>query len=267
MMELDFVKISPTQNMTILIETDVAPDKRVDAASAIMAYDSVAAEQVGFITRPHGDARSRLDMAGGEFCLNATASLAAYEMWRGAEGGEMMIESSGMRAPLRCGTSRISRHDFRVTVDLPGPDKVESVALPIGGETRDLCAVHLPGITHIIFPGTLAHDEAEACAQRWVKMFDADAIGVMILDERTMSVTPLVCVESSGTLVWERGCGSGASAVGAYVARSARADASVDLRFPGGILRASATYSSGVTSLAVEGVVSIRATGRAYIKL
>lgn len=264
-MELDFVKISPTQNMTILIESDVAPEKRVDAASAIMVYDSVAAEQVGFITRPHGDACSRLDMAGGEFCCNATAALAAYEMWRGAEGGAMMIESSGMRRPLLCDTSRISQHDFRVTVHLSGPDKVEDVALPIDGETRDLCAVHLPGITHIVLPGSLSREDAEACAQRWVKMFDADALGIMLLDERTMSVTPLVCVESSGTLVWERGCGSGSSAVGAYIAHTARADASVDLRFPGGILRASATYESVVTSLAVEGVVSIRATGRAYI--
>lgn len=266
MMELEFVKISPTQNMTILIESDVAPEDRVGAASAIMAYDSVAAEQVGFIARPHGDAISRLEMAGGEFCCNATASLAAYEMWRGAEGGEMMIESSGMRSPLRCNTSRISQHEFRVTVDLPGPDKVEAVTLPVRDETHELCAVHLPGITHIILPGwSIVPQLAEAYAREWVKMFEADALGLMLFDERTMSVEPLVYVESSETMVWERGCGSGSSAVAAYIAHTARADASVDLRFPGGMIHASATYSNVVTSLSVEGVVSIRATGRAYI--
>ena len=78
-MEIKFVKINPTQNMTILVESPISRKDQPTIASQLMNYDSVFAEQVGFIEAPlfYPDSWARIQMMGGEFCGNATLSLAA----------------------------------------------------------------------------------------------------------------------------------------------------------------------------------------------
>ena len=82
-MELKFVKLNPTQNMTLLVESPLRREDYAKVADSIMAYESVYAEQVGFIERPGSGSKAvaRLQMAGGEFCGNAAMSLAAYVAW------------------------------------------------------------------------------------------------------------------------------------------------------------------------------------------
>ena len=48
-MELRFVKMNPTQNMTILVETPVERALQPELARRLMSEDSVCAEQVGYI--------------------------------------------------------------------------------------------------------------------------------------------------------------------------------------------------------------------------
>ncbi|WP_124984545.1 hypothetical protein [Anaerotignum faecicola] len=44
-MEVKFIKASPTENMTLLIETPVAREKQLAVAERLIAYGSVYAEQ------------------------------------------------------------------------------------------------------------------------------------------------------------------------------------------------------------------------------
>ena len=78
-MEVKFIKASPTENMTLLIETPVAREKQLAVAERLIAYCSVYAEQAGYIEEAENPAaEKRLQMMAGEFCGNASLSLAAW---------------------------------------------------------------------------------------------------------------------------------------------------------------------------------------------
>ena len=75
-MEVKFIKASPTENMTLLIETPVAREKQLAVAERLIAYGSVYAEQAGYIEEAENPAaEKRLQMMAGEFCGNASLSL------------------------------------------------------------------------------------------------------------------------------------------------------------------------------------------------
>jgi len=67
-MKLDFIKINPAGNITILIDNFNIYDKDIAKISEeLMREDNLHAEQVGFIKDNH------LQMMGGEFCGNASS--------------------------------------------------------------------------------------------------------------------------------------------------------------------------------------------------
>ena len=64
----------------------------------------------------------------------------------------------------------------------------------------------------------LSKSKAEKLAKSWCEYLKADALGLMFLDRKKNSLTPLVYVPEAGTLYWESACGSGTCAVGAWLA-------------------------------------------------
>lgn len=106
-MELRFIKTSPTENMTLLIETPVPREKQLAVAEQLIAYGSVYAEQAGYIEEAtHLSAEKRLQMMAGEFCGNASLSLAAVLAERKGlaigEETEVVLEVSGADCPVSC---------------------------------------------------------------------------------------------------------------------------------------------------------------------
>ena len=92
-----------------------------------------------------------------------------------------------------------------------------------------------------------------------------EAFGILLFSESTMELTPLVCVQGH-SLVWERGCGSGTSAVGAFLAERKKKNVSVSLKQQGGEMAVSAAYENGkIISLRITGHVRIAAVGTAYL--
>ncbi|MBN2259951.1 MAG: hypothetical protein JW702_05380 [Clostridiales bacterium] len=75
-MKLKFIKVNPIENMTIFIRNPIERFKQMDIAKEIMDSSHLQAEQVGFIEMEAGN-QVHLQMMGGEFCVNATRSLAA----------------------------------------------------------------------------------------------------------------------------------------------------------------------------------------------
>ena len=73
-MKLEYIKTDPTSNITVLVRTPVERAKQPEAAENIMAADRQC-EQVGFVEE--SESGTRLQMMGGEFCGNASMSLAA----------------------------------------------------------------------------------------------------------------------------------------------------------------------------------------------
>lgn len=259
---LDFVKLSPAQNMTILVLSEVSRSEQPSVASYLMRSDRIGAEQVGFIELSDA-AESRLQMMGGEFCGNATASLAAY-LCATTKKQDLRLEVSGTDSPVSCHVDN-KNSEYNVTVDMPLPLKIDEMLMPKLSSSK-LTFVSFPGITHIIMenePPRLTRDIfSELCRE-----LKQAAVGVITLDEKKMFISPAIYVSSTDQIVYERGCGSGSAAVGAYLANKYGKSIKADVCQQGGVINVSADLDLDhkLEKLSITVPVFICAQGKAYL--
>ena len=271
-MEIAFTKLSPTQNVTVLVETPVPRDSQPEIAAKLLAYDGVGGEQAGFIEPPTlPGAAARLQMMGGEFCGNATMSMGAYLSWKNdlPDGSERTwpLEVSGAEGIVPCRIKRIG-DAFRCTVHMPLPEKIADVTLLTDAGERPFPAVFMPGIVHVILPAEagVTSSEIGRRIRSWNDAIRAEALGVLLYDETAGSIEPIVYVPATDSAVWERGCGSGTAALGSWKTVCTNSDAPLDVRQPGGTITVHAVCREGrVVDLTITGTVRITAKGTAFI--
>ena len=241
-MEVRYVLTDPTGNGTILVETPVQEERQPRVAAALMALEPTA-EQAGFLSFP-GDCDIALRMAGGEFCGNAAMSAAAIRAEQaGVSEGTFRVRVSGAPEPVKVVLGRETDRLWRGTVDMPRPLSVETKNL----ENMEVPVVTFQGISHVILEKPLPEREAETLVKRWCGLLRADALGLMLLDRENAALRPLVYVPGADTLFWESACGSGSSAVGAWLARKRGGEVTISLRQPGGVLEVTALPFGPVT--------------------
>jgi len=268
--------------MTLLVTSAV--DRKLHAALAgkLMAYNSVHAEQVGFVEKPENpNAAARLQMAGGEFCGNASLALCAYLVWSGQVECEAQctvpVEVSGASGILLCDIKREGAC-FLGKISMPVPRAIKTFYAEIGGLRRALPLVLMPGISHVIVDIDEMEASKEAIAQALMENSSVfttdteDAFGIMFYSKAASSInkpsariTPFVCVKASGTKVWERGCGSGSAALGAYLAHNSGGNVKMDIVQPGGVIMVEVCVAEGnITGISIEGKIEIAAYGKAF---
>lgn len=249
-MRIDYYIADPTGNITILVTTPILPKDRPLAASLLMEAEP-GCEQVGFLSEKEG-CDIALDMAGGEFCGNASMSAGVIavlkaeksspDAGKGNAGTEkeetsVLVRCSGAKETVRVevfgeasGENGSAR---RAIVQMPGPGSIREVAFPEGGPFP---VVFFDGIAHVILTDPSWKERAEELAPKWCRQLNADAAGLMFLDEEDGRLTPLVYVPAADTLFWENSCASGTSAVGAFLAKRDNRSVEISLRQPGGSL-------------------------------
>ena len=269
MMKLHFAKLNPTENMTILVTDPVPRERHSAVADALMAYGSVGGEQVGFLEEPTlPGARMRLQMMGGEFCGNATMSLgtllALQDGLRDGDATVYPLEVSGADGIVPCRIQR-SGDVCRGTVCMPLPEAIREVDFAGGVRCP---VVFFPGIAHaIVREGVLRSSDAPRCIPRWCEACETDALGIILADDALDRIRPLVYVRSTNSSVWERGCGSGTAALGAWWAAQRREDIRIDVSQPGGTICVRACWEENrVSELEIRGVVRLACTGEAWIE-
>lgn len=249
-MELEYIIADPTGNITLLITTPVPERERARYAGHLMEHEP-AAEQAGFLRLT--EAGVSLDMAGGEFCGNASLSAAAAYAWeKGLRPGERLAVSvrvSGTPKPVTAVIEALGGGSFYGTVDMPPPVSARTQSFTLDGREYFLPLVSFEGISHVIAPGDLPGERAEAAARRWCAELDAPALGLMLLDEAQMRLRPLVYVPGADTMFWESSCASGTTAVGAWLSLRDGAPRSLNLKAPGGVLSIEADFAGGVFRL------------------
>ena len=217
----EFWKVIPSGNPTILLRAeDVPAPRRAFVANAVMDAQHIGGEQVGYV-RLGGT--PRLDMMGGEFCLNATRAFAS------------VLDSLGLlerEGDTSHGLVEVSGVDEKVAVRVrhgEGLPIAEAClhfdALPVP-EVLDgnTCIVRVPGITHIVQRGTVP---APACLEsfcteqrRSLSLGEEEAVGHLWLEDKqeggtadgetkTLGLAPVVWVRATATLCYESACGSG----------------------------------------------------------
>ncbi len=235
-MEVNYVVMDPSGNVTILVETAVPAADRPAIANALMARES-AAEQVGFLSAA-SDADVALDMAGGEFCGNATMSAAVWQTRQTDRSeGRLYVRASGAEAPVPVDLQRQEDGAYIASLAMPQPRSVQKEPLPGGGEVP---VVRFDGISHVILEQDLGKSAAEKLVKEWAAHWGEDALGLLMLDLKRSRMTPLVYVPAADTLCWEHACGSGTAAVGAWLARESGHPVALTLQQPGGLLTVAA---------------------------
>ena len=218
---LPFTKYSPCGNTTILVrESSLSPADRARVAAEIIAPGHLEAEQAGYVDT--AAPVPRLDMMGGEFCVNATrafAALLAEEGKLSPESGGLggIVSVSGMPERLRVRVRRLAAHRFEssVLLDLPQAPPLENVA-------PGMYLVRVPGIAHLVLDAAahpLPADKDRDTAALFARfgLLGEDAAGCIWLHREPsgLRITPFVWVRGTGTTYAETACGSGTLA--AYI--------------------------------------------------
>ncbi len=274
-MQYEFIKVNPTENMTIFIKNFVRREEQVTIAKKLMAYGSLHAEQVGFIEK-NPDGLVHLQMMGGEFCVNATRSLAAVlvrEKHRSIiQDGDIYkvpIEVSGTEA---IHMSEVAATDdsetYEVSLEMPLHIGYEGISIEYDEGKIEGTLVSFDGISHLIVSSEKISSKIDFyhAVMEQLPLDQVEAIGIMFFDEEKSFIEPLVYVRETDTLIWEKGCGSGTAALGIYLTHKVGRSVSRPINQPGGIMTVSTLWLNDcVEKVFIGGKVAIAAEGTVYI--
>lgn len=263
--------VRPGGNDTAIVWDDVARERQGALSKKIQAtYPGI--EQVMFVERGT-NGMTRGQMAGGEFCGNATRSL-GYLLKDGKDG-EVTLEVSGASQPMR-----VRIKDGMAETSLPVKESLDSAQ-----KDGNNYIVHLDGISFVI---TSSQDDMGQKilsakgedAQKQVVMAILEkngfaraypASGIMVAEAQsdgTFRMEPFVFVRDTGTLYYETGCGSGSTSVGVMVAKETGASVSnLKIRQPSGmdLFVSIDRDSNGFKGATVNGPIEIVFDGRMHI--
>ncbi|UUZ84723.1 hypothetical protein LJK88_14440 [Paenibacillus sp. P26] len=275
-LEIDFVKFNPTQNMTILVKTEHPTEKYAHIASKMMSYDSVYAEQVGFIEEAvRQEAAAHLQMAGGEFCGNACMALAAFvASEQGIHHNERMkivLEASGTDQLVTCQVKKINEQYF-CQMEMPVPKKIEKKTVHYDGDDLDMAVVRYDDFFHIVMEVDEFDKPVRERAQGLAKLLGATSgtnlIGILLFKPDSNELAPLIYVPPLDSIIWERGRGSGTASLGAYLSWNNKGNVAAPIKRPGGTIHVTADwYKDEIANLSIEGSVEVVAQGKAYIDI
>lgn len=205
-MKLNVLRANPAGNITLFVLDPVPVGNRAGIAARLMALPAFAAEQVGFVCFPRQGGAGRMEMAGGEFCGNATRAFGMLAAQGLGNVPQVQVEVSGCE---RLVTVDVDWSAGTARSQMPLPRRVSRAEA--SGHSGTL--VDLAGIAHFVVedvPPSL--DFFRQAEPLFEDIPDLDAYGVIFLDRQKGTMTPLVKVPAAGSLVWEGSCGSGSLA-------------------------------------------------------
>ncbi|MGM0397303.1 MAG: diaminopimelate epimerase [Bacillota bacterium] len=280
-MILHYVKVNPAQNMTVFILDQVPRKDHARISRKLMGYDSVHAEQVGFIEKtilPDKTETLRLQMMGGEFCGNASRSFASYMVLTGYPSIEMSgndyvvpIEVSGLEKNVECLVTPLDgRNHFRSRIQMPLPKNVGAQEFVVQGETIQTIRVDFYGITHFVVDQDNVRSNLEFfnIVKSVMDQENYEAFGVMFYSFEDRNVTPLVYVRDTDTICWEKSCASGTAALGVCLSYLDDINTKEDIQQPGGVLHIQVDWEDGkARSIHLDGEIEIVSEGTVYVDI
>ncbi|MBV7274626.1 diaminopimelate epimerase [Clostridium sp. PL3] len=275
-MKLNFIKVNPTENMTIFILDPLPRSMYPEVANKLMNYNNLHAEQVGFIERPNlPESCSRLHMMGGEFCGNASRAFAAIMVQRGYSSFELEndkyivpFEASGVEQILYGEVRQLTDNSFEVKVKIPLHKSISSVEINYNGIDYKGFIVEFDGIAHAVI--STGNDlPGEGLLLKLVEELSPlsySALGIMFYNEEKDFITPLVYVKDTGSIIWERGCGTGTAALGVVLSLKSHNSIDKKVNQPGGTIDVLTNVRNGqIEDIYLKGDVTIVAEGEVYI--
>lgn len=206
--QVEYIKFIPGGNDTALVlKNDYTPQEKKAINDAILEQDK-SIEQVGFVSV---DQLPELQMAGGEFCGNATRSATFYFLK--GKMGTTKVKVNGQDI-INAGVYE----NGEAWCEIPlyhGKDVILE-------KQAGIYQVRMNGMVSVVIQEDVAKqyleekDKLKSFTLEFIERYnlsDNEAVGVMFL-ERTngLKIHPVVWVKSINTLFYETGCGSGTTA-------------------------------------------------------
>ncbi len=186
-------------------------DRQSSGNGLLSRYEKYGAEQVGFLF----PAESRFEMAGGEFCGNATC-VAAVTLSEITRQSTVVFSVSGLANEVNADVKLMSTGSYDVTVRLR-----DFSYTTLQGLFKDcrVDVVDFGGIVHILIEGRIPDAEAgyDEVLRALAKQFcldERDAVGVIWYQRvnDVIRIDPVVWVRAVNTCFYESSCGSGSMA-------------------------------------------------------
>lgn len=229
--QVEYIKFIPGGNDTALVlKKDYTPEEKFAINKAILNYDT-SIEQVGFVD---ANQSPELQMAGGEFCGNATRSSAFYYL-QGKKGTtKVMVNCKDI---VNAGVYK----NGNAWCEIPlyyGDDVIIK-------KEPGIYQVKMKGMVSVVVQEDVAKqylkekDKLKSFAMQFIDKYELnenEAVGVMFL-ERTdrLKIHPVVWVRDIKTLYYETGCGSGTTATAMVEAFLKEEDQKLEIVQPSGL--------------------------------
>ena len=254
---INYTILDPSGNITALVSnTDIDTDNislRKKFNDAIIKANPEI-EQVGFLTQVEKEIDGKkqniwkIQMAGNEFCGNASRAFACYLVDNKLVNGmEFQMMCSGNNNILNAKVSVNTKNDkkYYSDVEVPFnqsiqdilqtkqinkiilqdpdifPETSSSVIRRKGNEKIDVDVLKLDGITHVLIDvGKFPMENEAICKQKAKEVIKAlnlqnePAVGVIWCNFKTNTINPFVWVKDVDTIYYENACGSGSLAYG-----------------------------------------------------
>lgn len=238
MTECNYYLVNPTNNVTILVESQFSAEVQPFVAKKLLEKEK-RAEQVGFITNEVGDSYDiKVRMSGGEFCGNACMAAAAVFLDRNNSKKENIgVSISGCEKTVNVTIDSFENGCYMCSVDMPDCDSVSEIKAVINSQNKTLPIVHYKGISHILIKDKLSKSDAENLIRKLSDSVKSDALGLMFVNDTFTELTPLVYVRETDTLYWENSCASGTAALGEYLLKFHKSALPLSVSEPGGKLK------------------------------
>ena len=211
---------NPGGNKTALVIGDEYSKDEKKIINDEILKENIDVEQVGFISTKE----KKLNMAGGEFCVNATRC-AIWQYLSGKEG-KMDIKVSGMKSKIQGGIDSNKNVYAIMNINKDISNLVE--------EKEGICLIKLDGITLGVINEYTSksyieelktnEEKAKQRLKEIMKKFNTNenAVGIILtekIDEECkdkIKIYPIIWVRTIDTLYYETACGSGSLAVSIY---------------------------------------------------
>ena len=226
----EYELLNPSGNVTALVTKDVSREKYKEISNEIM-NNNPNVEQVGFLKK-YSDTVFRLEMAGLEFCGNASRAFACFLVKeKYVSSNKFEISVSGYDDLIECNVEK-KENEFFSTIDLklkkPISDFIEKKIL----DGQEVYMVKLPGISHVFLDIKKFKFDKDSCKKEAkeilskLNLLDIAAVGVIWYENK--QIHPVVYVKDIDSLFYENSCGSGSMAFGIYQAYLKNSDGLFD---------------------------------------
>ncbi len=215
--EIKYKILNPGGNKTALVKGNEYTDYQKRLINKMIMERNPQVEQVGFLSNKI----KRLEMAGGEFCMNATRC-AIYEYSK-ENREEVEISVSGTNKILVGRILNDNKVEVRLDIGKNMDDLIEI--------KNDFICVKIDGILIAILDEEKSKKyiqklkENEEVAKNELKQLmiteidsEEKAIGIMLLEKESekTKINPIVWVKEIDTVFYETACGSGSLGVAIY---------------------------------------------------